>query len=194
MSNQPESLLRARAAHRQERMSRSPRHFHWRRPWALYSLIGFTLSLVVHALTYAGIDASRAMPLVWALHIGAMIAFIAMMIISRRKRESHAFELPDWPAWAYVLLVAGILYTAFNFMHSLSLMEGGSPDVVADGYVLSEHGRVIRTLTEAEYWRQKAYFLRAFTGHWMIFFLLPALYFALRRDEEEHTGTREPAG
>jgi len=171
----------------------TPRRFNWERPAALWSLIGFAMSLVAHALTYAGIDVSRGMPLVWALHIGAMIAFGAMIIVSRRNSSPNGFVLPDWPAWAYMLLVAATLYAAFNFMHFFTLNEGGTPEIVADGYALSDHGRVIRTLTEAEYWRQKAYVLRAFSGHWMIFFLVPALYFALRRDQEEQAGTRDSA-
>lgn len=183
MSNQPESLLRARAAHRQERMSRSPRRFHWRRPWALYSLIGFTLSLVVHTLTYAGIDASREVPLVWALHVGGMLACFAMIIVGRPTRSPYGFQLPDWPAWAYVLSVAMLLYAAFNFAHSNSLMQGGTPEVIANRFVLSVKGGVSRTLFESEYWLQKAYFLRIFSGDWMLFFLLPTLYFGLRRDE-----------
>jgi len=81
MSKRSESVPRMRAAHRHERMSISPRRFNWQRPWTLYSLLGFTLSLVVHALTYAGIDASRDMPLVWALHVGGMLAFLAMIIV-----------------------------------------------------------------------------------------------------------------
>jgi hypothetical protein len=45
-------------------------------------------------------------------------------------------------------------------------------------------------------WRRVAaehiYTLRLFSGHWMIMFLLPALYFGLRRGDEVRT-TREPA-
>ena len=80
----------------------TPRRFNWERPAALWSLIGFAMSLVAHALTYAGIDVSRGMPLVWALHIGAMIAFGAMIIVSRRNSSPNGFVLPDWPAWAYM--------------------------------------------------------------------------------------------
>ena len=67
----------------------SPRRFNWQRPWALYSLLGLTLSLGVHALTYAGIDASRDMPLVWALHVGGMLAFLAMIIVGRPTRSPN---------------------------------------------------------------------------------------------------------
>jgi hypothetical protein len=173
-----------RAAHRHERMSISPRRFNWQRPWALYSLLGLTLSLGVHALTYAGIDASRDMPLVWALHVGGMLAFLAMIIVGRPTRSPNGLQLPDWPAWAYVLSVAMLLYAAFNFVHSNSLMEGGTPEVIANRYVLSVKGGVSRTLFESEYWLQKAYFLRFFSGAWMLFFLVPTLYFGLRRDEQ----------
>ena len=161
----------------------------WRRPSALFPLAGFVVSLVVHALTYAGIDVSRGFPLVWALHVGAILAFGTMMVGGRRNRWAGGFELPDWPAWAYLLAAAALFYAFVNFMRFFSLSQGGAPEVTAGGYVLSDHGRVIRSLTEAEYWRQKAYILRGFSGHWMFFFLLPALHFALRRTDREQART-----
>ena len=43
--------------------------------------------------------------------------------------------------------------------------------------VLVSHGAVIATLTPAEYVQQQSYYIRLFTGHPLIFYLAPALYF-----------------
>jgi len=165
----------------------------WRCPSAFFPLAGFVLSLAVHALTYAGIDVSRGFPLVWALHLGAILAFGAMMLGGRRNRRAAGFVLPDWPAWAYLLVAAAFFYAFVNFVRFFSLSQGGTPEVTAGGYVLSDHGRVIQTLTEAEYWRQKAYILRGFSGHWMFFFLLPGLHFAFRQPQHDRAGPHPPA-
>jgi len=54
------------------------------------------------------------------------------------------------------------------------------PDVRDGKYVLHNHGQVIRELSENEYEWQKAYILRGFSGHWMAFYLVPAIVFWYR--------------
>ena len=71
-------------------------------------------------------------------------------------------------------------YALINFALFFFLSKGGVPDVRDGKYVLHNHGQVIRELSEDEYELQKAYVVRGFSGHWMVFYLVPALVFWYR--------------
>ena len=81
------------------------------------------------------------------------------------------------PAWSWPLIYAAGIYAALNFALFNYNSEGGSPDIRDGHYVLHDHGKIIRELSEDEYHIQKAYVARGFSGHWMLFYLMPALYF-----------------
>ena len=74
---------------------------------------------------------------------------------------------------AYVL-VNGTL----EFIRAL----GGTPDIWDGRFVLHQHGTFVRELSGEEYHIEQAHVLRGFSGHWMIFYLLPALYSWYRTD------------
>ena len=57
------------------------------------------------------------------------------------------------------------------------LLNGGSPEIRDGHYVLMSHGNLIGNLTLDDYLAMKRYQMRLFSGHWMFFYLLPALYF-----------------
>jgi hypothetical protein len=74
------------------------------------------------------------------------------------------------PKWVPYSLVALTVYTGFNFLFSLwYLNEGLTPGVVQGEYVMQEHGNVVRTLSQAEYWRHSAYQLRGMSTHITLF-------------------------
>ena len=68
------------------------------------------------------------------------------------------------------------IYAFINFAMFFVLMEGGSPDVKNGSYYLHNHGKKIRDLTQDEYKRFQAYEVRGFSGHWIIFSLVPTLF------------------
>ncbi len=59
----------------------------------------------------------------------------------------------------------------------LAGLELGQPFLENGQFLLKSHGKIIRALTEAEYFKMKAYELRLFTGHWIIFSYVPTLFF-----------------
>lgn len=61
------------------------------------------------------------------------------------------------------------VYGLLNFVIFMSLNEGGGPQIRDGKYVLTSHGKLIRELTEEEYHQQRAYVVRGFSGHWMLF-------------------------
>ena len=87
-------------------------------------------------------------------------------------------DLPRWQQYAVKGLFA---YALINFALFFYRSSGGTPEERDGKYVLQNHGTVIRELSADEYERHSAYVVRGFSGHWMVFYLIPALYFRPRK-------------
>ena len=158
-----------------------------KRVFATLAIIGFFTSLIVHLTTFLGINPAKYVPAVWVLHVGCLAVF-APMIFDQKGTEKKTFQreiFSPLPGWARHLISAFFLYALINFALFIFLSEGGVPRVRDGKYVLHSHGTVIRELSEEEYERHKAYELRGFSGHWMVFYLIPALYFPYRKDKTD---------
>lgn len=150
----------------------------------LVSLIGFLLSLAVHISALLGTDVSAHWPAVWLLHVGVFAVFFPFVFFSRRalgKKPTFAEIRSAFPAWVVMLGIAMFVYAALNFLLAFRALDGGSPAVRDGAYVLLNHGTLIRELTQAEYSLFKANEIRAFSGHWLVFYFLPFAYFMLRK-------------
>jgi hypothetical protein len=149
----------------------------------LAALTGFSLSLIVHITTVAGVDVASLFPAVLWLHVGAILIFIPTVLSSRKAlanragRFSFSGVLPPWANAVFAIVVG---YIMVNFLVSAHLMGNGSAAIVQGRYVLQNHGRLVDYLSEREYHLHKAYELRLFSGGWLIFYLLPAVYFLSR--------------
>lgn len=133
---------------------------------ALYGLIGFVAAAVIHFGTYAGRGLRTENPLFFLLHLGIFPLFFIFVFRLRawNRISSGAFGLntrslewrellPYFPAWVIGLAVVAWVYVFLNFFLSVAhLPARGASDTVL--------------LT------------RAFSGHWLVFYLLPALFFA----------------
>jgi hypothetical protein len=148
------------------------------------ALAGFVLSLVVHVSAALGVDVAARFPGVWLLHVGIFVVFLPLVIVLRRdfgakpSLKQIGATLPRW------LIVVGALIIVYAFANFLAFMmgsEGGSPGMEDGKYVLLNHGTLIRELTAAEYVRFQANIVRGFSGHWLVFFYLPAAYFLGRK-------------
>lgn len=149
----------------------------------MFAFAGFCLSLLVHLTTFLGIDPARRVPFVWALHIGIFVSFVPMVLAQQSPRRGDFWQklmsrLPTWQRYAVKGLFA---YTVINFALFFYLSSGATPQERDGKYVLLNHGTLIRELSADEYERQNAYIVRGFSGHWMIFYLVPALYFLPRK-------------
>jgi hypothetical protein len=152
-----------------------------RRIIAIIAFAGFASSLFVHLATFFGIDAGGRVPCVWGLHV--LLFPLAFLMIysapprgfkSRASWDDLAASMPRWAKKAVGIFFA---YALINFIIFLFL-AGGDVPIVQDGkYILKRHGKIIQELTKEKYTWQNAYILRGFSGHWMFFYLVPALYF-----------------
>jgi hypothetical protein len=147
--------------------------------------VGFVLAAYVHALTfYPGrsivTDGGAS---IWLLHIG-MFAVFAPMVLAMRQlfgaQASWQSQMSLFPPWARIALGVAMIYTLFNFAFFVSTTEG-EPEIRSRDFALMSHGRFIRSLSQDEYFALKRRMVRGFSGHWLLFYLAPTLFFLTAR-------------
>jgi hypothetical protein len=140
---------------------------------SLYGMLGFTASSIVHFGTYLGRGLSSDHPLFWVLHIGIFPLFFVFVwrlrawhrvrrgIFGLKQRQFRWRELRAYfPAWVPPLVVLLFAYVIANFFLATGhLSQTGSPTPPTDA-------------------QPALYMARAFSGHWLIFYLVPTLFFA----------------
>ena len=134
--------------------------------------------MLVHVATLRGVDVSARVPYIWLLHIGAILDY-GVLILFIRKQPVGRRALDNLPRWTIVVCGALLGYVVVNSIQSLRFTGGANPAVAGGHYVLTMHGRMLGQLTAQQYRTYRAYELRLFSGIWLIFFLLPSLYFAV---------------
>jgi hypothetical protein len=143
------------------------------------SVAGFFLSLAVHVATFFSINLGGIWRFFW-FQIGIFVVFIPTIAIYRYKEETF---LPSvFPRWSRMPLYVLFGYFIFNMVFLMLALHGGSPELVNGAYQLTDHGRLIRYLTEEEYLRFTNYELRFFSSGWMIFYAGTAAYLWHLRD------------
>jgi hypothetical protein len=167
----------------------SPGQTRTKRIIGMAALVGFIVSAAVHLSTFLGSRFAATMDSgVLALHFAIFPLFFAMLFSQRAetkgmdKRDVLLNLGASVPRWAKAVIIFFFLYTPVNFFRSMSATGGASAEQSATGQVLTSHGRVIRHVTQEEALENKAMQTRLFSGHWMMFYLLPALFFLARRE------------
>jgi hypothetical protein len=180
----------------------------------LICLGAFLLSLAVHAATYALIV---PLPLEGgagfvqlAVLLACLLAALAGAVVCWRvARERSCSREQAWQALRARLPESALWTFAVVFLYAWGLqvwhllgVEHGSPRRSDDaGFVLESHGRLLRPLTEEEYWRLQAYKVRAASALWVSFTLGAVLFVrSLRRGAgrtfigPSSNQTRQPPG
>ena len=168
------------------------------------------VSLAVHFSTFLP-SPTISVDKVWPIHVAISIPFGVMVLILALQRQTarksfreilqqtneeankesdrigrivHAVPLP--------ILLVGIalsIYAIANFFAFMVLNPEGAPVDDNGRYYLSNHGTLVRELTEDEYHQHQAYEVRGLSGHWMVFSYAPFAYFLFihntLRDEAE---------
>lgn len=158
------------------------------------ALIGFALSLIVHLSTYAGINPQKKFPPIWLLHIGIFVVFIpALLARNRLNNGRNKSSIPNLfdnsiPKWMKILCKIFCYYVFINFVCFMILMKDGSPNIISGNYVISDHGKIVRVISEQEYELYQSYVVRGFSGHWMIFYISAAgLSLQCQRNRDKET-------
>jgi hypothetical protein len=143
------------------------------RAWIYFSALVLVVSLAVHLSTFCGVDPMAAIPGVMFLHVTIFPPFFAAIVYAgnltrdRGLTQQQLFKVA--PAWMQRMSGIFFAYAMINFIVFLFLVKGGSPEQRDGMYVLADHGRVVRQLSESEYHQMQAYVVRGFSGHWMLF-------------------------
>ena len=146
------------------------------------AVLGLILSLTAHLATFVGIDPMQVCPWVWFLHMGIFVVWIPVVFLSnrctkdQRKKDHLQVAMQNSPAWMQKLVGPLFTYVLFNFFFTIFFLQGGyTPRQVNGQFSLTDHGKLVRNITQAEYHRQQAYQVRAFSGHWILFYALASL-------------------
>ena|ERR1700685_1064346 len=92
-------------------------------------------------------------------------------------RSWTTFQLRRFSPWQQYFA-----YTLFNFFLGTNLAGDGNADVMGGQYVLASHGHVLTHVSEPEYHLHRAWELRLFSRHWLIFYFVPTVYFFFWRE------------
>jgi hypothetical protein len=145
------------------------------RAWIFLSALVLAISLAVHLSTFLAIDPIDKFRGVMFVHIAIFPPFIAAILYANKLNRTHGYDqkriLSLAPRWMRVMLVTSFAYALINFALFFILSGGNSPSKGDGKFLMTQHGRVIREISETEFHRQQAYIARGFSGHWMMFSL-----------------------
>lgn len=155
--------------------------------------VGATVaSLLIHLSTYLpGLEVS--MRQVFYMHFVVIILFFSMFLSAGKfiKSGKDSYDLQSRvgtfrlmlkaiPTPVLIMIGLSFAYAVINFAVFIVLMEGGSPSASDGVYYLHSHGQKIRDLTLTEYKRFLVYEVRGFSGYWIIFSLIPTVFYFCR--------------
>jgi len=158
-------------------------------PLLLLALAGFTLSLLAHILSFFNVDIQSEYPYVWLLHIGIFVVFIPAIIFQKKGQNNDIFK--SIPLNLKTLVTVLFIYAFFNFFFTIFVLKQGGCNPVSENgtYYLKNKGHIVREISETEYEKQRAYDVRLFSGHWMLFYLFGAamLYTTMKEEEKSYS-------
>lgn len=163
-----------------------------------FAVIGWSIGLVVHLLSLFDYDVAEVFPFVWILHVGAiLIMFPAIIELKKtvpvrqvngrllgtsRGFYTHVFK--NAPRWLSIIVGLCFAYAIVNFILFIT-SQLGTAEIQGGQYVLTSHGKILKTLTEEEFHHVKANMLRGFSGHWILFFAAAAaILYPFKKQEE----------
>ena len=167
------------------------------------AIIGWTLGLIVHLLSIADYNAADKVPFIWLLHVGIFIVWLPAVLMLTKNKELKAFRqlgslkqlnpivaskifFGQTPTWLTIIAVAGFFYAIINFVLFMTTSQMGVPDFKNGQYILHNHGKLIKTLSEGEYYHYKTNEVRFFSGHWLLFYgLAAAVLFPFNQQKEK---------
>lgn len=155
-----------------------------RKVFFFMSVIGWLISLIIHLVSYAGIDIEDRFSQIWLFSIFIFIVWFPAIIYSIKEnkvKDKITFFSLDFlkvifgraPIWLTTLAVLCFFYGFLSFwLHQNAYI--GVPDIIDGQYVLHNHGSIEKVLTENEYHSYNAESLRSFSSFWLIFYGIAA--------------------
>jgi hypothetical protein len=145
--------------------------------WA--ALVGFLVCLGLHLATFVAPAVSALYPLGFALLAGAFVVFgpaVAHATTLWRPNDTDWAEPWAIPSWVQAVVVCIGLYVGANFVLIMARTGGLTPEQRGSSYVLTDHDVVVRRSSAAEHHLYRAYEMRLWTGHALVFYAIGAVY------------------
>jgi hypothetical protein len=175
-----------------------------RRILSLIGMVGFVSSVVVHGATYFNVNMGKNYPSIWLLHVGAIALCFPMAISTRSLKKGNKKDVwnrffEPMPAWTRTIAFGFFGYAILNFMLFFFSSAGDPTPVIRNNGEYTIRTTVdgesqFTPISRDEYYERQTKVVRGFSGHWMIFYLLPTLYFWFPRQRPEHNWQQTMSG
>ena len=147
---------------------------------AIIAASALAASLIVYALSFVGKTMDEMFRWVMLLTVGVFPLVIPMYAVEYSAIKNSKFlwdaiwrGLPKWAVRATQIV---FLFFAAHFVLFLVQSHAASPEIINGQYVLSNHGQIVKELTESQYKWLKGSELRLFATGCLSFYLALALY------------------
>ena len=151
-----------------------------RRIFAITAALGFAGGAVTFFASFFGLTLEKMGKWLFVLHGGTFLLVLAVITIERAAIKSNVFFSKLFNLGKARWVVVGIrgLFVLFiiNFVLFLLLSRAASPEIRNGQYVLDDHGKTVRPLTETEYLKLKGWEVRMFASGWMCFYSVLGAY------------------
>jgi hypothetical protein len=172
------------------------------------------VSILAHLSTYVGIyffnEYYPMFTISYVIHGLIFIPFFAMVFrlsFGKNKIEKIKFlesfntiivfkrYFPNTNYKIAIILLVLFVYVFFNFYFSVNKLTNGTPEILDGKYVLNNHGEITE-VDKKQYVEMSYTQLKAFSGHWIIFSVIPLVYFFDRikgkiKDTNENNSIKE---
>jgi hypothetical protein len=159
-----------------------------RRWWTWFffvpALAGFVASLVVHLGTYFTDHARSDSPAVYLLHVFCIAMCFLMLPFTRRmeklwgRRATFDKDYGGRKGQRIISVLFAYAFINFALFVGISAANGQMRVWEKDGVYHARGWKSgDREISEVEYRQHQVRALRGFSGHWLLFFALPALFF-----------------
>jgi len=132
------------------------------------AIMGFVLGVVLHLLTYLGVDPRDSSPKIWySFQLATAFLFIPVVIGAMRPAVSPAASSNKYFKTMVVCVGVFAAYALFVFIFTeFALNHGATPKIVNGQYVMFVFG-VGSPITKTEYLKHRLYEAREYSAHWM---------------------------
>lgn len=154
-----------------------------RKSIAVLAACGLAAGVFAYIASYLGLTLGSIDNLsLWVvcLHIGFFVLLLPIFLVDRAARKDRRFFWTIFsrgmPKWVVPTIKVVGLFFMIHFFLFLIESHAASPAIRNGQYVLDDHGRIVKAITQREYLHLKGAELRIFATGWMFFYFVPLAY------------------
>jgi hypothetical protein len=159
-----------------------------RRFLAIVAACGLAASIVTYIGSYVGTTMDSLSRSGFLLHLGVFVLILPMYALDYSAVKDRTFFWEGFskgmPKWVVPTIKLLGLFCVVHFVLFLVQSHAASPEITDGQYVLNNHGRIVKVLTQSEYISLKGSELRLFAMGWMFFYFVPTAYWWFPRNRQ----------